>query len=282
VFGYPVEHSLSPAMHNAAIAALGLNFTYIPFSVHPDNLGPAIRSLTILNIAGVNLTIPHKERALAFLDELSPEAEAVGAVNTVLPLEGRLIGYNTDGEGFLAPLLAEGFTPRDSRALVLGAGGAARSVALRLALEGASVSVANRTPERAVRLCAEVARRAPGARPTALDLGDREAVRRELASADLLVNATAAGMRPHEGEDPPAPVDAIRPGMLVYDLVYNPVETRLLAAARAAGARAIGGVGMLVHQGAAAFEIWTGVRPPAEVMEQAVMEGLAGGGSRRP
>jgi shikimate dehydrogenase len=270
VFGYPVEHTLSPAMHNAAIAALGLDYLYIPFSVRPEDIGPAIRSLTSLGIIGVNLTIPHKERVLPFLDSIAPEAEAVGAVNTVHNDKGRLIGYNTDGEGFAGPLQAQGFAPRGRRAVVLGAGGAARSVVFRLARDGAAVTIVNRTPERAERLAEDVRRACEGALVDCLALGDRRGLIGTLAGAELLVHTTSVGMSPHAEEMPPVPPGALHPRLLVYELIYHPKETRLLQAARAAGARTLNGVPMLVYQGAAAFAIWTGVRPPVDVMERAV------------
>lgn len=261
-------------MHNAALAALNLPYIYVPFSVAPDRLGPAIRSLTALGIVGVNLTIPHKERVLPFLDEIAPEAQAVGAVNTVHNAQGRLIGFNTDGAGFAEPLRARGFEPRGRRTVVLGAGGAARSVVFRLAQEGAQVTLLNRTPERAVRLAEEV-NRALGRRAVdLLEWGAEASLRERLAEAELLVNTTSVGMSPQEEEMPPIPVGSLHPRLMVYDLIYRPRETRLLAAARQAGAPTLNGVPMLVHQGAAAFRIWTGVSPPTEVMERAVLEGL--------
>ncbi len=276
MFGCPVEHSLSPAMHNAAIAALGLHYTYIPFSVRPDDIGPAIHSLTTLGIVGINLTIPHKERVLPFLDEVAAEARAIGAVNTVHNVDGRLVGYNTDGDGFAAPLARLGWIPSGGVAVLLGAGGAARSVAHRLAREGASVVLANRTLERARCLADEVNALAGRQAANALDAGDREALGAAVARADLLVNCTSVGMHPREDEMPDVPVQAFRAGLLVYDLIYNPPETALLRAARAAGAATLNGVQMLVHQGAAAFRIWTGMDPPVDVMERAVLAGLGG------
>jgi shikimate dehydrogenase len=270
VFGHPVEHSLSPVMHNAAIAALGLPYLYIPFSVRPEDLSPAIHSLIALGIVGVNLTIPHKEGVLPYLDEIAPEAKAVGAVNTVHNDQGRLVGYNTDGDGFMGPLEAQGYRLGGRRAVVLGAGGAARSVVLRLIREGAAVALANRTVERAERLAADVLAACPGGEVACLDLRDEAGLRLALARAELLVNTTSVGMHPHAGVMPPIPPAALHPGLLVYDLVYNPVETRLLCAARTAGARTLNGVPMLVYQGAAAFKIWTGVEPPVGLMQQAV------------
>jgi shikimate dehydrogenase len=273
VFGCPVDHSLSPAMHNAAIAALGLHFIYIPFSVLPDDIGPAIRSLTVLGIIGVNLTIPHKERVLPFLDEVDQEARVIGAVNTVRNLDGRLSGFNTDGEGFFQPLLEAGFTVRGKRAVVLGAGGAARSVVYRLLREGAIVTVANRTRSRAERLAHEIGA-AAGSPAAVIDLSDATAMKSALGGAELLVNTTSVGMSPHADAEPPIPLAQLHPGLFVIDLIYNPTETRLLTEARRIGARTMNGVAMLAHQGAAAFKIWTGVKPPVEIMRSAVERGL--------
>ncbi len=267
-------------MHNAAIAALGLHFVYIPYSVRPEDIGPAINSIRTLGIVGANLTIPHKECALPFLDEVSPEAQAVGAVNTIHNVDGRLIGYNTDGDGFLQPLLDAGFTPQGKSVVVLGAGGAARSVAFRLAWDGACVSIVNRTAERARLLAA-----AAGVESTPWPDDDQQ--RRSslinsggmgwsdlLEQTDLLVNTTPIGMYPNE-DSCPIPAEALRPGLFIYDLVYNPPETHLIQAARAAKAPALNGVQMLVGQGAKAFEIWTGIAPPRDIMERAVMDGLS-------
>ncbi|MGC8667588.1 MAG: shikimate dehydrogenase [Chthonomonadales bacterium] len=277
VFGYPVAHSLSPAMHNAAIAALGLHYVYIPFSVPPAELGAAIRSIRALGIVGVNLTIPHKERALAFLDEVAPDALEVGAVNTLCQAGERLVGYNTDGAGFLAPLRARGISVKGMRVLVVGAGGAARSVVYALVHEGAHVIVTNRNPERAAALVESVncSLRA-GAEWLPLDASEELA--RRASAADMWVNTTPVGMHPHEDAEPPVPVERLRGRMVVYDLIYNPLETRLLSAAKRVGAVAINGVAMLVGQGAASFRLWTGIEAPADVMERAVLEGLGAAG----
>lgn len=275
VFGHPVEHSLSPAMHNAAIAALGVNYLYIPFSVLPEDIGPAIRSIIPLGIIGVNLTIPHKERVLPFLDRIAPEARAVGAVNTVHNDKGTLVGYNTDGEGFAGPLKALGYGLAGRRAVVLGAGGAARSVVFRLARESGSITIVNRTLERAERLAEEVRRVSKEARVDCLGSGDDAGLRETLAGAELLVNTTSVGMSPHEDDRPPIPPQALHPGLFVYDLIYNPRETRLLAEARAAGCGTLNGAPMLAYQGAAAFEIWTGQRPDVAIMQSAVEAGLS-------
>ena len=276
VFGYPVEHSLSPPMHNAALARLGLSYIYVPFPVMPRALEVALRSLGPLGIVGINLTIPHKERALELVDEVTDEAREVGAVNTVHCVDGRLIADNTDGRGFYAPLREAGFEARGCRAVVIGAGGAARAVVFRLAREGAeTIWLANRTRGRAERLAEAVADAGYGAdrvRPLALD--DSERLERAIQGAELLVQTTRVGMHPETDAEPPAPVQALHRNLFVYELVYNPMETRLLAEARRRGCRTLGGVKMLVYQGAAAFERWTGIWPPTDVMEAAVIESL--------
>ena len=274
VFGFPVEHSLSPAMHNAAIATLELSFIYLPFAVPPENLGTAIRSLPALGIVGVNLTIPHKEIVLPFLDEITEEARDVGAVNTVHCIDGRLLGDNTDGRGFFAPLREIGLTVSGKSVVVLGAGGAARSVVFRLVREGAEVVLVNRTPERAERLGQAVHDAGFGSMVRTLALEDHAEYSAATANATLLVNTTRVGMHPNESELAPVILEAFRPELTVYDLVYNPVETRLLQEAKRRGCRTMDGVKMLVYQGALAFERWTGEFPPTDVMEAAVLEGL--------
>jgi shikimate dehydrogenase len=278
VCGHPVTHSLSPAMHNAALAALGLPYIYVAFPVAPEGLGAALQGLHALGIVGVNLTIPHKEAALAYLDEITPEAREVGAVNTIHCKEGRLLGDNTDGYGFYEPLRAQGFTVAGRTAVVLGAGGAARSVAFRLAREGARLCLVNRTRERAERLGETLTQTLQEAgssvkAPRVLSFDD-PGLAAALGEATLLVNTTRVGMTPEHLAPPPVPAAMLHPDLLVYDLVYNPVETQLLQQARERGCRTLTGVKMLVYQGAAAFERWTGCRPPTDVMEAAVLQGL--------
>lgn len=272
VFGYPVEHSLSPAMHNAALEALSLDYVYVPFSVAPDRLADALVGVRALGIAGVNLTIPHKENVLRLLDEVAPEAVAIGAVNTVALADGRLVGYNTDGHGFAAPLAEDGIAVRGRRVVVLGAGGAARAVVFRLAADGAEVFLYNRSVERAQRL-AEAASQVAGGSVAAL--ASEEAVGAALTDSVLLVNATSVGMAPKSEEFPPVPREALHPGLTVYDLVYRPLMTGLLSAARRAGCRIVTGERMLVHQGAKSLQIWTGRPAPIEVMVRAVRAALA-------
>lgn len=274
VFGYPVHHSLSPGMHNAAFQALGLDYVYVPFNVHPDDLENALGGIRALGIVGANLTIPHKERAVELLDSVSPEALEIGSVNTVHNVDGVLKGYSTDGEGFMRSLEAEGKSADGSRAVVLGAGGSARAVVHALAVYGAQVSVVNRTVSRAVGLAEQLSGVLPGGRGSvrAIALDSAEA-RDAVEEADLLVNCTSVGLHP-KTEEQPIPSEWLHDRLFVYDLIYNPLKTGLLEAAEAVGARGANGVGMLVYQGAISFEIWTGRKPPTDTMKQAVLSGL--------
>ncbi len=271
VFGYPVEHSLSPAMHNAAFAALHLKYIYVPFSVAPENLGAALRGLPALGIVGVNLTIPHKEAALPHCHTISDAARDIGAVNTIHVVNGELRGDNTDGQGFYEPLREIGVAVAGKNVVVLGAGGAARSVVFRLAREGASVTLVNRTIERAAKLAADVER--AGYSPVAVLPPDSpKELTNAIAAAELLVHTTKVGMMPYPDAMPPIPLEAFHPDLFVYDLIYRPAETQILRVARKRGCRTLNGLKMLAHQGAAAFEIWTGQRPPTDVMEEAISD----------
>jgi len=266
VIGWPVKHSLSPAMHNAAYAALGLNWCYVPLPVQPDKLGDALRGARALGLAGVNVTIPHKEAVIPYLDHLSAAAGAIGAVNTVtIEADGSLSGDNTDVFGFLAALERAGVEVAGRTALLLGAGGAARAAAYGLLTRGARVRILARTAGRAVVLAGDMRQSIPGAaiEPIAAP-----------CPADLVVNCTPVGMWPHEAESPLPAGLALRPGMAVMDMVYRPLETRLLSQARAAGAQLISGLDMLVYQGAAAFERWVGQPAPADVMRAACLRAL--------
>ncbi len=273
VFGDPVEHSLSPPMHNAAFAALGLDWVYVPFHVKRDALGAAVRGIAALGMAGVNVTVPHKVAVLEHLDEIDEEARLIGAVNTIVNRSGRLVGYNTDGRGFLRSLERQGGAgPRGASVVVVGAGGAAQAIACSLALHGAArVTIANRSPEKA----AALARRIGGyTRAEGISLDPDELAPR-LAGADILVHTTPVGMYPHHDVPPAVPPELLSPGTLVCDIVYTPRETSLIAAARARGCQVVTGEGMLAYQGAIAFELWTGRQAPEDVMLETLQALLA-------
>lgn len=269
LIGYPVEHSLSPKMHRAAFAALGLNGAYSALSVRPEALGDTVTSIRNQQWRGFNVTVPHKQAIRAFLDSESPDADLIGAVNTVVLQNGRLMGYNTDWIGFLEALKEADVDPVNCRAVLLGAGGAARAVLYALLQRGATVTIANRNLLNATTLAAEFRAHFDRDIPT-VALYDEAALQSVLDEAILLVNSTSVGMSPDINADPLPPNLVIPPHLTVYDLVYNPRDTQLLKRARAAGAIGIDGQEMLVHQGAEAFRLWTGLDAPVDVMRRAI------------
>jgi shikimate dehydrogenase len=271
VIGHPVEHSFSPQMHNAAIQALGLNLCYVAFHVQPEAVGAALDGLRAFELLGLNVTVPHKEAVLPYLDEVSEEAQRVGAVNTIHNVGGRLIGYNTDVYGVLTSLReTAGLHTLPETVAVLGASGAARGVVYGLCTqpEVEEIRIFNRTAEKAENLAQEMSRYTD-AKLVALPLSERS-LQDGLVDAGLLVNTTSVGMHPHPGESPVGDGASLHPGLVVYDIVFNPLETRLVKQARAAGAKGVGGIEMLVYQGAKSFEIWTGTYPPVDVMKAAL------------
>jgi shikimate dehydrogenase len=269
VIGWPARHSLSPVIHNAALGACGLDWVYVAFEVPEGAAGLAVGGMRSLGIEGLSVTMPHKAAVIGALDVLTPDAEALGAVNCISRDGPGLLGDNTDGIGFLDALrIDEGVDPAGMRCVVVGAGGAGRAVARALGGAGAAeVVVVNRSPEPAVR-AAELA--GPAGR-----VGTAESV----DAADLVVNATPLGMGvvvTTSGDGEPLPVDPDRLGVgqLVVDLVYHPATTPLLAAARQQGAATANGLGMLIHQAAHAFRRWTGEDPPLEAMSAAAVASL--------
>ncbi|GAW94123.1 shikimate dehydrogenase [Calderihabitans maritimus] len=271
LFGWPVEHSWSPLIHNAAFKAAGLNYVYVPFAVPPEKIAQALCSLPALNIRGINVTIPHKETVMNYLDWISPEAQMIGAVNTVVVEEdGKLKGYNTDGEGFMDSLREEaGIDPRGLTFTLLGAGGACRAVAVSLALKGArKINIANRTVSRAEAIV-EIINRSTSARAQAFSLSERE-LTAALEESQVLVNTTPVGMYPRDKEPPLINPDLLRRTLLVCDLVYRPRETTLLREAALRGCRTLSGLGMLVAQAARSYRLWTGQEAPAEIMRETV------------
>jgi shikimate dehydrogenase len=274
VFGHPVAHSVSPAMHNAAFEALGMNWCYVAFDVAPEAVGSAVEAIRALGMVGANVTVPHKEAVLPYLDEVDATAQMVGAVNTIRNDGGRLSGYNTDVAGFLRALERHEVLPSGMRALVLGAGGAARGVCCALLQAGvASLTILNRTEERGQSLASGLRAQKPQAVIEAGPL-QGERLTRAVAQADLIVNTTSYGMHPQYDVPSIIPEGMLQIRHAVCDLVYNPRETSLLAAARAVGAKAVPGLPMLVYQGAIAFESWTGREAPVDVMMEAAEEAM--------
>ncbi len=267
-------------MHNAAFAALGLNWAYVPLPVAPARVGEAVAGLRALGLRGVNVTVPHKQEVMPYLDALTEAARLIGAVNTiVVDADGRLIGDNTDAAGFAADLEAHGVRLAGRRVALVGAGGSARAVLHALVQGGAAqVTILNRDLARANRLKEEFSALVHNTTLAALPF---PAGVREAAEADLVINCTSLGMSPQVDGLPWDEGVRFRPGQVVYDLVYNPAQTRFLQQAATQGAQAIGGLGMLVWQGALAFRLWTGVDAPVAVMRAAAEQrlGLKMGGA---
>ena len=271
VMGWPIAHSLSPVLQNAAIEEAGLDYVYISLPVPPEKLKEAVAGLRAMQFTGWNVTIPHKQAIMAELDAVDEDARIIGAVNTVVNRDGHLTGYNTDCIGFMQPLAQQGFLPKGKEATILGAGGAARAVIwglLRAKVKRITLGVRN--PAKAARLAEEFA--AYG-EIQVLHWED-SAFAEHLAVTDLLVNTTPLGMYPHVEGMPPVDWTKLKKDALVYDIIYTPERTRFLSEAQAHGHAIINGEGMLAGQGAAAFTLWTGVAPDLALIKRALREEL--------
>ncbi len=275
IIGFPIGHSISPVFQQTALDRLGMDAVYQAWEVKPEDVGAFLQGIRSPDVLGINVTVPHKETVIPFLDQVDDWAAAAGAVNTIVNREGLLTGHNTDGTGFLRALReAGGFDPRGRRVLVLGAGGAARGVVLALIREGVGrLTIANRTVERARQLSRIAQDNGLEAHAIALKGSDLVAAS---ASAELIVNCTSMGMS-HGPDQTGTPLSAnlLSSTTLVNDLVYNPTETPLLREAVRAGASTLGGIHMLVYQGAASFEMWTGRDAPVETMLEAAVRAMA-------
>ncbi|MCL5292285.1 MAG: shikimate dehydrogenase [Actinobacteria bacterium] len=274
IIGYPLTYTISPQIHNAAFDKVQLNIGYVPMVVRPNDLANAIVGLQALGFIGFNVTMPHKESAVKHLDRLDSEAQVVGAVNTISFAGGQRVGHNTDVKGFLAALAEVGFKPEAPSSVVIGAGGAARAVVAALASLGAEVAVANRNRTRSEALVNDIKERLPNSHLKVLEFD--EGFADKIIDAELIVNATPVGMTPLQDETP-VDADLLHSGQAVFDLVYEPAETRLIREATNKGARTIGGLRMLLHQAAASFEIWTGTPAPLAAMADAAILALRRG-----
>jgi shikimate dehydrogenase len=271
LIGDPVAHSMSPAMQNAAFRRLDLDYAYVPFRVESSELGHAISAVRALHIRGLNVTIPHKLAVMPLLDRLDDLATRIGAVNTIVNDGGLLTGYNTDAPGFLQPLRQRRFEPSGKRVLILGSGGAARAVAFALMDGGATLTILNRTANRARELAAQLSSQFGG--QVTGGLLDNQNLAAGVGGADLVVNTTSVGMG-GVSSGTPLPSELLRPGLVVYDIVYNPVRTRLLREAETAGCVTVSGIDMLAWQGALAFERWTGRSAPVDLMREEIIRHL--------
>lgn len=273
LIGSPVDHSGSPAMYNYCFEKLGYDCAYVAFDVSLENLETAMDGIKTLGLKGINITMPCKSEVIKYLDEISPAAKLIGACNVAVNEDGRWIGHNSDGVGFVENLKANGVSVEGKSIAVIGAGGAGTAIIVQCALSGAKeISVFNIKDaffDRAEKMAANVTANVPGCNVTLYDLADEALLMEKVGKSDILINASRAGMHPNENEMPIKSTAVFHEGLVVCDTVYNPRETRLLKEAQACGCRTIGGIGMLVYQGAVALKLFTGGEMPVdEVIER--------------
>lgn len=267
VFGDPVDDNPTGVVEEAAFAAKNLNYRYLTIKVLPEDLGKAMDSVKIFDMKGINLTMPHKIKVLPYLDELSPAAEIIGAVNTVIQKEGKLFGENTDGKGFVTALKNSGETLDKKNVTILGAGGAARAIAVECALNGAAhINIINRSIEKGEELASLIQMKTDSSAKYLNWKNNMEIP----SDTDILINATSIGFSPNVTDKPDIDYTSITPEMCVCDVIFNPAETIFLKTAAENGAKTITGLGMLVQQAALNFTLWTGVEAPVDVMEDAL------------
>ncbi|WP_313182393.1 shikimate dehydrogenase [Lacrimispora sp.] len=272
LIGSPVGHSGSPAMYNYCFEKLGLDYAYLAFDIKVDEVEKAIDAIKTFRMRGCNVTMPCKNEAVKYMDELSPAARIIGAVNTIVNEDGRLIGHITDGQGFVDNLRDHGVEIAGKKIIVCGGGGAAAAIQVQCALEGArEISVFNIKDaffERTLQTAEKIRQEKPECVVNVFDIADNEKMREEIASSDILANATIVGMKPMDQESVVKDVTMFRPGLVVVDAVYNPKETKMLREAKAAGCTCIDGQGMLVWQGAEAFKLYTGQEMPVQEVKE--------------
>ncbi len=271
LIGQPVEHSMSPTMWNPALQELGLDFIYIAFDVHPDQLKEAINGIRALGIKGVNVTIPHKEKVMSFLDEIDPFAQKLGAINTIKNEDGYLKARNTDADGAKKSLLDAGCIISNKKVLMIGAGGVARALCYMLSEEAEKIVLLDIIEEKARKLANEVKEKMNA--DIIGKLSNESTIEEEIKSADILINATPIGMHP-KTDATPVPKNFLHPDLFVFDVVYNPLITKLLKEASEIGCETLSGLDMLVNQGVIAFEWWTGKSPNAELMKTKIIDFL--------
>lgn len=272
LIGSPVGHSGSPVMYNYCFQKLGLDYAYLAFDIKEDEVGKAIEALKTFRMRGCNVTMPDKIKTLEYMDELSPAARLIGAVNTVINEGGKLTGHNTDGQGFVDNLRVHGAEIKGKKIIVCGSGGAATAIQVQCALEGArEITIFTRkdgVSGKAALTAEKIRKEKPECQVHVYDIADGEKMREELASSDIFSNATVLGMKPMENESVVKDLSMLRPGLVVADIVYNPLETKLLREAKEAGCVCIDGQGMLLWQGAAAFKLYTGQDMPVEEVRE--------------
>lgn len=268
IIGSPVDHSKSPYMHNLAFEKLGLDYAYMAFDIKEGFLKQGVDGLRTLNVRGFNITMPHKQEVMKYLDKIEEDAKLIGAVNTVLNDNGKLIGYNTDGKGFIKSLEERDVKYIDEKIVLIGAGGAAKAIAIELALKGVkNIVIVNRTLEKAEAISNTINKNIQGSESRSLVL-DEKLLKEELKDANILINTTSIGMGDTIDNNIINDRDILHKDLFVADLIYNPVKTKFLSMAEEKGCRIMNGLAMLVYQGALVFKIWTGTDMPVEVMKE--------------
>jgi len=272
LIGSPVGHSGSPAMYNYSFEKLGLDYAYVAFDVKEDGVKDALNAMRLFQMRGMNVTMPDKVEAARYMDELSPAAQIIGAVNTIVNEDGKLIGYMTDGEGFVNNLKDHGVSIVGKKMVVAGGGGAATAIQVQCALDGVKeITIFNKKDsffERTLATAEKIRAAVPACVVNVYDIDDVQKLTEEIQTSDLFVNATIVGMKPMDNESVVKDLSAFRPGLWVADIVYNPEETKLLKEAKAAGCTCVGGKGMLIWQGASAFHLYTGEEMPVEEVKE--------------
>lgn len=272
LIGSPVGHSGSPAMYNYSFEQLGLDYAYVAFDVKEDGVKEALDAMRLFNMRGMNVTMPDKTEAAKHMDELSPAAQIIGAVNTIVNEDGKLIGHITDGEGFVNNLKDHGVTVEGKKLTVAGGGGAATAIQVQCALDGAkAITIFNKKDaffERTLATAEKIRAAVPDCEVKVFDIDDEQKLAEEIADSDIFVNATIVGMKPMEEKSIISDLSMLRSDLVVADIVYNPEETKLLKDAKAAGCTCVGGKGMLVWQGASAFRLFTGEEMPVEGVKE--------------
>ncbi|MGS0763992.1 shikimate dehydrogenase [Syntrophomonas curvata] len=272
LFGNPVAHSLSPLLHNYTLQMMGLNYVYLPFAIPAGGIKGAVDAIRSLDFCGVNVTIPYKEEVITYLDDISPEAEACGAVNVISNEGGRLRGHNTDGAGFIAALREEGVAVRGST-LLIGAGGAARSLAWALGSAGVTrLDFMDVNLEKAEALAASLA--VSDGVALAAHGANKDKFAELAAASNIIINCSPVGMHPHIDQSPVAAMDMLQPGTVVCDIIYNPLNTKFLSMGKARGLKTVSGLPMFVHQAALSLEIWLGIKPPVQQMKEVLRHEL--------
>ncbi len=271
IIGYPIEHSMSPIMHNAAIRELNLDYIYLAFNIFPANLNLAVKGIKAFNVVGINVTIPFKQKIMKYLDEIDPIAKKIGAINAIKNDKGYLTGKNTDAEGGMKALLNAGYTISGKKVLLLGAGGAAKALAYIMAEDVNKLVIVNRNEKRALKLSNQI-KKYFGINIEAKKMSEN-VLKDESKKADIIINATPVGMYPNVDKSP-IPAEYLHEDLIVYDIVYNPLKTKLITDATQKGCKTLGGLDMLVDQGALAFEWWTNKKPNTSLMKKKIIEFL--------